>query len=67
VVNSMPTSIIDDPEHWRNRARQARILAEQMEDENKQIMLRVAEDYEGLAKKAEQRSAEVCPNTAKPQ
>jgi hypothetical protein len=67
MVNSMPTSIIDDPEHWRNRARQARILAEQMEDENKQIMLRVAEDYEGLAKKAEQRSAEIRPNTAKPE
>jgi hypothetical protein len=37
----MPTSFINDPEHWRNRAERARSLADQMNDEAfKQMMLR---------------------------
>jgi hypothetical protein len=52
----MPTSIIDDPEHWRGRAEEARAIAEQMQDmPSREAMLRIAKDYERLAKRAEQR------------
>ena len=40
----------NEPEHWRARAEQARILAKEMNDsESKAAMLRIAEDYERLA------------------
>jgi hypothetical protein len=49
----MPTSFINDPEHWRNRAERARSLADQMDDEAfKQMMLRTAADYDRLAERA---------------
>ena len=42
----MGTSFINDPEHWRNRAAEARTLADQMNDEpSKEMMLRIAADY----------------------
>jgi len=41
----------NEPEHWRARAEEARILANEMNDsESKHAMLRVAEDYEQLAR-----------------
>jgi hypothetical protein len=53
----MPSHIFDDPKHWRQRAQEARALAEQMPDaESKEAMLRIARDYERLAQQAEQRS-----------
>ena len=40
----------NEPEHWRARAEQARILAKEMNDsESKAAVLRIAEDYERLA------------------
>jgi len=52
----MPSSFINDPQHWRGRAEEARTLAEQMSDEtSKQMMLRIADDYDRLAERAEQR------------
>ena len=52
----MPTSFINDPAHWRQRAEEARTIAEQMSDLNsKDAMLRIATDYERLAERAEQR------------
>jgi hypothetical protein len=43
----------NNPQHWRDRAEQARILAEQMHDDlSRQMMLSLAEDYETLARKA---------------
>jgi hypothetical protein len=43
-------SFINDPEHWRTRAEEARILAKDMNDSaSKEAMLRIAEDYEQLA------------------
>jgi hypothetical protein len=53
----MPSSILDDPEHWRNRAEEPRNVAEQMSDpEAKRTMFRVASDYEKLAAHAELRA-----------
>jgi hypothetical protein len=46
-------------EHWRVRAANARDLAEQMSDrESKRHMLRIAADYERLARRAQTRAAQ---------
>ena len=53
----MPASFINDPDHWRGRAEEARTLADTMSDEvSKRMMLKIAEDYEHLAKRAEERA-----------
>jgi hypothetical protein len=53
----MPNSFIGDPQHWRGRAEEARTLSDLMSDEtSKQMMLRIAEDYDRLAERAEQRA-----------
>jgi hypothetical protein len=49
-------SFIHDPMHWRRRAEEARVIANQMsEPEARRMMLKTADDYEKLAKRAEQR------------
>jgi hypothetical protein len=40
-----------DPEYWRSRAKEARAVAVQMV-----VMLGIAQDYEKLAERAEQRA-----------
>jgi hypothetical protein len=53
----VPASFINDPEHWRQRAEEARRLAEQINDPAaKETMLRVAADYDRLATRAEERA-----------
>jgi hypothetical protein len=53
----MPASFINDPGHWRQRAEEARSIAEQMNDpQSKEAMLRIARDYEHLAERAERRA-----------
>ena len=54
----MPVSFsVDDPNHWRGRAEEARTLAEEMKDEiSRQMMLDIANGYERLAKHAEERA-----------
>ena len=53
----MPASFINDPEHWRQRAEEMRTLADGISDEEaRATMLKIAEDYERLAKRAEQRA-----------
>jgi hypothetical protein len=38
-------ALLDDPEHWRSRAEEARAVAEQLSDpEAKRTMLRIAAD-----------------------
>jgi hypothetical protein len=47
----------DDPQYWHQRAEEARVLAEQMCDElHKEMMLKVADNYDQLAVKAAIRS-----------
>ena len=55
---SMPAaSHFDDPEHWLQRAKEARVLAEQMSsEEHKKAMLKIADDYDELAVRAAKRS-----------
>ncbi len=46
----------NDPERWRNRAEEARAIAVQMADPHtKAVMLGIAQDYDKLAVRAEQR------------
>jgi hypothetical protein len=55
----MPSHIFDNPKHWRQRAEQARALAEQMSDlASREMMLGIVKDYEQLAERAEQRAQE---------
>jgi hypothetical protein len=62
----MISHFINEPDHWRARAEEARNLASQMNDsESKDAMLRIAQDYERLAKRAEHRAAGRLPNWMK--
>jgi hypothetical protein len=46
-----------DPKHWRDRAAEARALASEMKDIDGQAnMLRLADDYDNLAVRAEKRT-----------
>ena len=58
----MPSSHLNDPEHWRDRAKEARAMAEGMVDPfSKEKMLDVATSYEHLAKRAEDRRSGKIP------
>jgi hypothetical protein len=47
---------LNDPKHWRDRAKEARALAEQEHDPiSKAMILQVAEEYDRLAERAELR------------
>jgi hypothetical protein len=48
-----------DPEHWRFRAEEARTVADQMtHEESRAIIRRIANDYDHLAKVAEEQLAD---------
>jgi hypothetical protein len=50
-------SIANDPEHWRKRAEDMRTLANEIKDPlSKEMMLRIVDDYERLAKRARDRA-----------
>jgi hypothetical protein len=49
----MQHRLFNDPEHWRRRAAEARVVAEAITDaEAKATMLRMAADYERIAVRA---------------
>jgi hypothetical protein len=53
----MMSSLIADPEHWRDRADEACALAAQIDDPVAQrAMLVITEGYEIVAKRAEERA-----------
>jgi len=48
---------LENPEFWRFRAEEVRTIAESMRDgEPKRIMLKIAQDYEKIAKHVEQQA-----------
>jgi len=53
----MPVApLFNNADHWRQRAEETRILAEQISDETeKKTMLGIADDYDKLAVRAAQR------------
>jgi hypothetical protein len=55
----VPTqSYVDNPERWRDRAEEARVLAERVRDEDtKRMLLAVAAGYQRMAQRAEARIA----------
>jgi hypothetical protein len=53
----MTLHMTNNPEYWRKRAEEARAIAVQMLDAHtKSIMLGIAQNYEKLAARAEQRA-----------
>jgi hypothetical protein len=55
----MKIPLINNPQHWRDRAEEARVNAEQMRDpESRRMMLEIADGYMRLAERAEQRLRE---------
>jgi hypothetical protein len=53
---------LDDPEHWRSRAEEAKTLAELMQHpDTRRIMLGIAEGYERIARHIEIRLSRIRP------
>ena len=50
----MPSAISSDPQHWRDRAAEARALAEKIADPKAKLaMLDIASNYQKIAERAE--------------
>jgi hypothetical protein len=54
----MPTSFIDDPKHWHDRAAEMRVLSDEMKEaEARRMMLKLADDYDKLGDRAAERNS----------
>jgi hypothetical protein len=52
----MKNTLMNNPQHWQDRAEEARVNAEQMSDpESKRMMLEIADGYIRLAERAARR------------
>lgn len=59
----MSSQTVNDPKHWRDRAAEMRALSDMMGNlETVAIMLRLADDYDQLADRAEVRSSGNAPS-----
>jgi predicted anti-sigma-YlaC factor YlaD len=59
-------SINCNPKHWRDRAEDARTVAESLTNsECRRMMLQVADDYDKLANRAEERAKPVARRSAR--
>jgi hypothetical protein len=53
----MTAGHFNDPEHWRQQADEARVIARQLPNpESKAVMMRIAADYDRLAERARARA-----------
>jgi len=58
---------LNDAKHWRDRAAEMRVLSIEMKDfEARTLMLKLANDYEKLADRAEDRAARNAPGRPSP-
>jgi hypothetical protein len=58
----MTLQAIYDAKHWRDRAAQMRVLSDEMKDfEARTLMLKLANDYDKIADRAEDRAAHDMP------
>jgi hypothetical protein len=49
------SSLLNNPEHWRNRAGEARRIAQELDDaEQRKSMLEIAEAYDRIAERAKE-------------
>jgi hypothetical protein len=50
------SSLLNDPQHWRERAREARAIAQETDNPMvRRSMAQIAEEYDRVAEKAERR------------
>jgi hypothetical protein len=56
----MPVGLLNNGKHWQERAEEARVHADQLTDpQAKRMMLGIAESYDRLARRADERQLSV--------
>jgi hypothetical protein len=56
-------SLLNDPKHWRERAAECRKVAAESDPLVRRSMMQVVEEYEELAKRAEERILKSPPSS----